>query len=226
MLDKYFKKTLGDNGARAFDFFVGGKTPVSAVYPFTSPEQFKEARARLKFIEDQFPGSEVLQPIRESLQGSDISRVYGILNGTCNYILTLMEQEGRSFADVLKEAQKQGYAEADPTFDIGGFDTAHKLAILTSLAFGTAVDSEAVHVEGIQSITLGFRILRAITDSNAPEPLKTLAAKAIPGFEDLESMWSDRAPLGWDEKDLEPPIVDLTPSPAISSSERARPRST
>src|SRR6185312_3903000 len=68
-------------------------------------------------------GIPVVKVMRESLQGNAISRVYGILNGTCNYILTLMEQEGRSFADVLKEAQAQGYAEADPTFDIGGFDT-------------------------------------------------------------------------------------------------------
>ena len=105
--------------------------------------------------------------IRESLQGNDITRVYGILNGTCNYILTQMEREGRSFADVLKEAQAQGYAEADPTFDIGGFDTAHKLALLTSLAFGTRVSFESVYVEGIESITpadieaagdLGYRI--------------------------------------------------------------------
>jgi len=99
-------------------------------------------------------GIPIVKAIRESLQGNDITRVYGILNGTCNYILTRMEQEGRSFADVLKEAQAQGYAEADPTFDIGGFDTAHKTAILTSLAFGTEIDVDAVHVEGIESITL------------------------------------------------------------------------
>ena len=112
-------------------------------------------------------GIPVVKVIRESLQGNDISRVYGILNGTCNYILTLMEQEGRSFADVLKEAQAQGYAEADPTFDIGGFDTAHKLALLTSLAFGTRTSFESVYVEGIETITpadieaagdLGYRI--------------------------------------------------------------------
>jgi homoserine dehydrogenase len=112
-------------------------------------------------------GIPVVKVIRESLQGNNISRVYGILNGTCNYILTLMEQEGRSFVDVLKEAQAQGYAEADPSFDIGGFDTAHKLALLTSLAFGTRVDFESVYVEGIESITpadieaagdLGYRI--------------------------------------------------------------------
>jgi len=112
-------------------------------------------------------GIPVVKVIRESLQGNDISRVYGILNGTCNYILTLMEKEGRSFADVLKEAQTQGYAEADPTFDVGGFDTAHKLALLTSLAFGTRTSFGSVYVEGIESITpadieaaddLGYRI--------------------------------------------------------------------
>jgi homoserine dehydrogenase len=112
-------------------------------------------------------GIPVVKVMRESLQGNAVSRVYGILNGTCNYILTLMEKEGRSFVDVLKEAQAQGYAEADPTFDIGGFDTAHKLALLTSLAFGTRTSFESVYVEGIESITpadieaagdLGYRI--------------------------------------------------------------------
>ncbi len=112
-------------------------------------------------------GIPVVKTIRESLQGNTIARVYGILNGTCNYILTLMLTEGRSFADVLKDAQAQGYAEADPTFDIGGFDTAHKLALLTSLAFGTRTSFELVYVEGIENITpadieaaddLGYRI--------------------------------------------------------------------
>ena len=112
-------------------------------------------------------GIPIVKTIRESLQGNTISRVYGILNGTCNYILTLMLTEGRSFADVLKEAQVQGYAEADPTFDIGGFDTAHKLALLTTLAFGTRTSFESVYIEGIENITpadieaaddLGYRI--------------------------------------------------------------------
>ena len=99
-------------------------------------------------------GIPIVKTLREGLGGSRIGRVYGILNGTCNYILTRMHEERLSFADCLKEAQRLGYAEADPTFDIGGFDTAHKLAILTSLAFGSEVDAEAVHVEGIESITL------------------------------------------------------------------------
>src|SRR5882672_3923535 len=99
-------------------------------------------------------GIPIVKTLRDGLGSSRISRLYGILNGTCNYILTRMHQERLSFAACLKEAQKLGYAEADPTFDIGGFDTAHKLAILTSLAFGTEVDADAVHVEGIESISL------------------------------------------------------------------------
>jgi homoserine dehydrogenase len=112
-------------------------------------------------------GIPVVKAMREGLQGNDVTRVFGILNGTCNYILTKMEREGRDFADVLKEAQEQGYAEADPTFDVGGFDTAHKLSLLTSLAFGTKTRFDAVYVEGIETITptdieaatdLGYRI--------------------------------------------------------------------
>jgi homoserine dehydrogenase len=80
--------------------------------------------------------------------------VSGILNGTCNYILSRMESDGLSFDACLAEAQKLGYAEANPTFDIGGFDTAHKIAILASLAFGTKIDADAVSIEGIESITL------------------------------------------------------------------------
>jgi homoserine dehydrogenase len=112
-------------------------------------------------------GIPVIKTLREALAGNEVKRVYGILNGTCNYILTKMEDESRPFADVLKEAQEKGYAEADPTFDIGGFDTAHKLALLTSLAFGTMVAFNEIHVEGIETITaadieaagdLGYRI--------------------------------------------------------------------
>jgi homoserine dehydrogenase len=123
--------------------------------------------AALNFEAAVAGGIPVVKVIREGLQGNDITRVYGILNGTCNYILTRMERDGRSFADVLKEAQEQGYAEADPTFDIGGFDTAHKLALLTSLAFSTRTKFDAVYVEGIETITpadieaaddLGYRI--------------------------------------------------------------------
>src|SRR6266487_6796522 len=109
----------------------------------------------------------IVKTLREGLAGNALARVYGILNGTCNYILTRMEEEKLAFADCLKEAQRLGYAEADPTFDIEGHDTAQKLAILASLAFGTKVDQGAVYVEGISSITpedlewadeLGYRV--------------------------------------------------------------------
>ena len=98
-------------------------------------------------------GIPVIKTLREALPGNTISRLYGILNGTCNYILSRMELEGLTFAECLADAQRLGYAEADPTFDVEGFDTAHKLALLTSLAFGTEIDADAIYVEGISSIT-------------------------------------------------------------------------
>jgi homoserine dehydrogenase len=112
-------------------------------------------------------GIPIVKALREGLAGNKIERVYGILNGTCNYILTVMRESGKSFADVLADAQKKGYAEADPSLDVDGIDTAHKLAVLASLAFGTAVDFEAVSVAGIRNVSpmdleyaaeLGFRI--------------------------------------------------------------------
>src|SRR5258707_9586970 len=109
----------------------------------------------------------IVKTLREGVSGNSIARVYGILNGTCNYILTRMEQEKLSFAECLKDAQRLGYAEADPSFDVEGFDTAQKLAIVASLAFGIRVNPDAVFVEGISSITpedldaadaLGYRV--------------------------------------------------------------------
>lgn len=97
-------------------------------------------------------GIPIIKALREGLAGNRVSRVQGILNGTCNYILTTMRETGRSFDDVLGEAQALGYAEADPSFDVDGVDAAHKLAILTSLAFGTRIDFNAVHTEGIRNI--------------------------------------------------------------------------
>ncbi len=109
----------------------------------------------------------VIKALREGLAGNRITRLAGILNGTCNYILTVMQEHGREFTDVLAEAQRLGYAEADPSFDIDGIDAAHKLAILAALAFGRPVGFAAVHVEGIRGISaldiafaaeLGYRI--------------------------------------------------------------------
>jgi homoserine dehydrogenase len=99
-------------------------------------------------------GIPIIKTLRESLAGNNVSRVFGILNGTCNYILTRMQAERLSFDVCLAEAQRLGYAEADPTFDVDGFDTAHKLALLTSLAFGSEIDVDAIQIEGIREITL------------------------------------------------------------------------
>ena len=112
-------------------------------------------------------GIPIIKALREGLAANNVKRVYGILNGTCNYILTTMRATGREFADVLAEAQKLGYAEADPSFDVDGIDTAHKLAILTAVAFGCQVNFAGIRIEGIRPVSaldiafadeLGYRI--------------------------------------------------------------------
>jgi len=112
-------------------------------------------------------GIPIVKALRDGLAGNRIASVVGILNGTCNYILTTMREEGRDFADVLAEAQALGYAEAEPALDVDGFDAAHKLALLAAVAFGTEPAFEALHIEGIRGIApidiafaeeLGYRI--------------------------------------------------------------------
>ena len=97
-------------------------------------------------------GIPIIRVMKEDLAVNNILEIYSIINGTANYILTKMTEEGKEFADVLKDAQNQGYAEADPTFDIEGIDSAHKLSILSSIAFSTMVDMDKVFVEGISNI--------------------------------------------------------------------------
>ncbi|HEX9323227.1 MAG TPA: homoserine dehydrogenase [Xanthobacteraceae bacterium] len=126
-------------------------------------------------------GIPIVKTLREGLVGNSLARIYGILNGTCNYILTRMERENLSFAQSLEEAQRLGYAEADPSFDIEGHDTAQKLAILASLAFGTRVDPGAVYVEGIASITP--EDLRAADDLGYRIKLLGVAVKTENGIE-------------------------------------------
>lgn len=116
------------------------------------------AAAARKNVEVQFEaavggGIPVLTAIKGNMAANNFGSVFGIMNGTCNYILTRMTQEGADFADMLTAAQELGYAEPDPTFDIEGVDTAHKLAILVSLCFGTRIDFNAIHTEGISRIS-------------------------------------------------------------------------
>lgn len=112
-------------------------------------------------------GIPIIKSLREGFVGNQVSEVYGILNGTCNYILTVMRETGKPFDEVLSDAQKLGYAEADPSFDIDGIDTAHKTCILGALAFGMPINLDALNIEGIRHISaldiafaeeLGFRI--------------------------------------------------------------------
>jgi homoserine dehydrogenase len=109
--------------------------------------------AQLGFEAAVAGGIPVIKTLREGLGSARIARVYGIMNGTCNYILTRMGNEAISFADCLKDAQALGYAEADPTFDVEGFDTAHKLSILSTLCFGYEIAPDKIRVEGISRIS-------------------------------------------------------------------------
>src|SRR5690606_14005711 len=113
----------------------------------------EDSGAQLGFEAAVAGGIPVIKTLREGLGSARIERVYGIMNGTCNYILTRMGEEGLSFEDCLRDAQTLGYAEADPSFDIDGYDTAHKLAILASLCFGCEIAPDEIFVEGIRNIT-------------------------------------------------------------------------
>jgi len=131
-------------------------TANKALLALHGPEIF--AAASHKGVEVMFEaavagGIPIISSIKENLCANRFRTVFGILNGTCNYILTRMTNEGAEFAEVLRDAQAKGYAEADPTFDIEGVDTAHKLALLIGLCFGTRINFKSVHTEGISQIS-------------------------------------------------------------------------
>lgn len=109
--------------------------------------------AQLRFEAAVAGGIPIVKALREGLAANRISRIYGILNGTSNFVLTAMRASGGSFDDSLSEAKRLGFAEANPAFDIDGVDAAHKLAILTSLAFGCPLDFAGIHVEGIRHVS-------------------------------------------------------------------------
>ena len=133
-----------------------------------SPRAAEETRRRARASRRRSPAAS--RSSRRCARASPATasrRVYGILNGTCNYILTTMRESGREFAEVLAEAQKLGYAEADPSFDIDGIDAAHKLAILASVAFGRPVDFDGVHVEGIRHVSRARHRFRRASSATA-----------------------------------------------------------
>jgi homoserine dehydrogenase len=146
----------------------------------------EDNNAQLGFEAAVAGGIPVIKTLREGLGSARIARVYGIMNGTCNYILTQMtgvggNATGVSFATALKEAQELGYAEADPTFDVGGFDTAHKLAILASLCFGCEIAPDEVFVEGITSITQAD--IKVASDLGYKIKLLGIAQRSADGIE-------------------------------------------
>ncbi len=124
-----------------------------AKHGVTLARMAEESGTQLGFEAAVAGGIPVIKTLREGLGSARIARVFGIMNGTCNYILTRMGNEGISFADCLKDAQALGYAEADPTFDVEGYDTAHKLSILATLCFGYEIAPDRMRVEGISGIT-------------------------------------------------------------------------
>jgi len=172
-----FVELMGGSGDPAFSAveaaLKAGKSVVTANKALIAKHGVRLAKAAekhggaLNYEAAVAGGIPIIKTLREGLAGTGVNRVYGILNGTCNYILSRMEQEGLTFAECLKDAQRLGYAEANPSFDVDGHDTAQKLAILASLAFGTKVSQSAIYVEGISSIKpedlraaeeLGYRV--------------------------------------------------------------------
>ena len=135
--------------------FVTANKAMIAHHGLELAEAAERAGTALKYEAAVAGGIPVIKGLREGAAANEIAQVYGILNGTCNYILTTMEAEGRDFGAVLADAQALGYAEADPAFDVDGIDAAHKLSILASLSFGTRLDFAAVTTTGIRDILAG-----------------------------------------------------------------------
>jgi homoserine dehydrogenase len=160
-------KAVCENAIAAGRHVVTANKALLAIHGKALAQSAETAGVGLGYEASVAGGIPVIKALREGFAGNRISSIHGILNGTCNYILTTMRETGRAFEDVLAEAQELGYAEADPTFDVDGIDAAHKLALLASVAFGCEVDFESVHVEGIRHVSaddiafadeLGFRI--------------------------------------------------------------------
>jgi homoserine dehydrogenase len=143
---------LGRRALTAGKGLVTANKAMIAHHGMELAEVAEAAQAPLKFEAAVAGGIPVVKGLREGAAANRVSRIYGILNGTCNYILSTMETSGRDFAEVLRDAQDLGYAEADPAFDIEGVDAAHKLAILAGIAFGGRIDFAAMEIAGIARI--------------------------------------------------------------------------
>jgi len=125
-----------------------------AIHGQALAEQAEAANCALRFEAAVAGGIPVIKALTEGLAGNEITRVMGVMNGTCNYILTQMQATGQGYDALFAEADKLGYLEADPNLDVGGIDAGHKLALLAAIAFGTKVDFDNVELEGIQRISI------------------------------------------------------------------------
>ena len=183
--------TLARNALAAGKGLVTANKAMIAHHGLSLAAAAEDAGTALKFEAAVAGGVPVVKGLREGAAANEIERIYGILNGTCNYILSTMEDTGRDFGDVLKEAQELGYAEADPTFDIEGVDAAHKLSILAAIAFGARIDFPSVETEGIsrlraadieQADALGFviRLIGIADTETGPDGEDTLFQRVCP----------------------------------------------
>lgn len=167
-----------------------------AMHGQTLAEQAEAAQRSLRFEAAVAGGIPVIKVLTEGLAGNGITRVMGVMNGSCNYILTRMETAGLSYQDVFAEADGLGYLEADPQLDVGGIDAAHKLAILSSIAFGTRVDFAGIELEGIERISI--EDIRAAADMGFKIKLLGVAQKTGRGLEQRMQpcLVPDTSPLG------------------------------
>ncbi|MEM6890233.1 MAG: homoserine dehydrogenase [Pseudomonadota bacterium] len=152
-----------------------------AVHGHALAEKAEAAGVALRYEAAVAGGIPVIKALTEGLAANDVTRVMGVMNGSCNYILTRMEDAGLSYGEVFAEADALGYLEADPQLDVGGIDAAHKLAILTALAFGTRVDFEGIRLEGIERVSIDD--IRAAADMGYKIKLLGIAQKTGRGLE-------------------------------------------
>ena len=162
-VDVYVELIGGDEGVarasveaalRAGKDVVTANKALLAIHGQELAQMAEDAGRVIRFEAAVAGGIPIIKSMTESMAGNRISRVMGVMNGTCNYILTRMESAGLPYEAVFEEARQLGYLEADPTLDVGGIDASHKLAILSSIAFGTQVDFDAVEIEGIERVSI------------------------------------------------------------------------
>ncbi len=189
------KDAVGAALAAGKDVVTANKA-LLAIHGHALAEQAEAAGRALRYEAAVAGGIPVIKALSEGLAGNEITRVMGVMNGSCNYILTRMESAGLSYAEVFAEADGLGYLEADPQLDVGGIDAAHKLAILSSLAFGTAIDFDGITLEGIERVSI--EDIHAAADMGYKIKLLGVAQKTGRGLEQRMQpcLVPERSPLG------------------------------